>query len=251
MTHSARVLALLGASAFAAGCSGLDTGNADVGTVEFALSVAPGAPVESSGAELPLTSAFANIRHVELYLPAGASCAGLPGLSASEGDHTVVCDGDKIRARGPWRVDLLTRAATPPLPSVPVVTGTYRRIDVRLEKDANGVTVEATGTAPLSTGPIPFHLALDFEEDLRFEGAAIVATDDAVAHALLALDPTGWFATIPIVSCAEAGELEIDDGVLEIDDGEGACSEIEDVIEAAVGGSGVLEDDDDRDDLED
>lgn len=232
----------------APGCSGLDTGNAEVATIELALSVGAGAPVDSAGAELPLTSAFANVRHVELYLPAGASCAGLPGLSIGDGDHTVVCDGDKIRARGPWRIDLLTRAATPPLPLIPVVAGTYRRVDVRLTKDDMGVTVGATGTAPLSTGPIPFHLALDFEENLRFEGATIVATEDAVAHALLALDPTGWFSTLPIVACAEAGALEIDDGVLEIDDGEGACSQVEDVIEAAVGGSCSLEDDDDDDD---
>lgn len=237
--------ALLTLFALASGCSGLDTGNAkEIGTVELALAVGPGAPVDASGVEFSLTAAFATVRHVELYLPAGASCAGLPGLSTTEGDHTVVCDGDKIRARGPWRIDLLARTATPPLPLVPVVTGTYRRIDVRFTKDEAGVTLGATGTVPLTLGAIPFLLELDFEEDVRFEGTDIVASEDAVAHALLALDPTGWFASLPLVLCAESGDLDIDDGVLVLEDGGGACAALEDTVEAAIAGSGALEDDD-------
>ena len=244
-TYPFASLTLLTVCALASGCSGLDTGNAkEIGTVELALAVGPGAPVDASGAKFSLTAAFATVRHVELYLPAGASCAGLPGLSATEGDHTVTCDGDKIRARGPWRIDLLTRAATPALPLVPVVPGTYRRIDVRFTKDVTGVTLGATGTVPLSLGTMPFRLELDFERDVRFEGTDLIASEDAIAHALLTLDPTGWFAALPLVLCAESGDLDIDGGVLQLEDGGGACAALEDTVEAAIGGSGVLEDDD-------
>ncbi len=230
-----------------AACSGLDTGNAEVATVELALAAGPATPVDSAGTELPIATAFAQVRHVELYLPAGTACTDLPGLSAVEGDHTVVCDGDKIRARGPWKVDLLSRQATPPLPLVPVVAGTYRRVDVRLEKDALGVTLSLTGTLPLGGVPTPYALDLDFEENVRFEGQAITASPDAVAHAVLALDPSTWFVSLPIVACAESGDLEIDDGVIEMDDAGGACEDLEDIVRAALVGSGSLEDDDDDD----
>lgn len=231
-----------------AACSGLDTGNAEVARVELALSAGPSAPVDSSGTELPIATAFTQVRHVELYLPAGTECTDLPDLSATDGDHTVVCDGDKIRARGPWRVDLLSRQATPPLPTVPVVAGTYRRVDVRLEKDALGVTLSLTGTLPLGGVPTPYALDLDFEENVRFEGRAITASPDAVARAVLALDPSSWFASLPIVACAESGAFEIDDGVVEMDDGGGACEDIEDIVRAALVGSGSLERDDGEED---
>ncbi len=228
-------------------CSGLDTGNAETTTVTFALSVDPVPPVESSGVEMGFTRAYATIRHIELYLPSGASCAGLDGLDTIDGDYTVVCDGDKIRARGPWSIDLLTRVATPALPDVRAPVGTYRRVDVRLTKDANGTTIGVEGNFPVGGVPTPYSLAMDFEDDLRFEGSAIVGVADAVAQALLKLDPSAWFATMPIAQCLVTGDLQVEDGLIELDDGDGACDDLEEVVEAAVSGSGQLEDDDDDD----
>ncbi len=229
-------------------CSGLDTGNAETTTVKFALSVDSVPPVEASGVEMGFTRAYATIRHIELYVPSGTSCAGIDGLDATEGDYTVVCDGDKIRARGPWTIDLLTRTATPPLPDVRAPVGTFRRVDVRLTKDVAGTTIGVEGNFPVNGVATPYTLAMDFEDDLRFEGTTIVGVADAVTQALLKLDPSAWFATMPIAQCLATGDLEIDEGVIELDDGDGACDDLEEVVEAAVSGSGSLEDDDDDDD---
>lgn len=228
-------------------CAGLDTGNAEVSTVQLALSAAPSPILDASGATFGVTAARATVRHVDLYLPAGTDCTAVPGLVTGGADYTVACDGDKIRARGPWTIDLLTGVATPALPTVPVVAGTYRRVDVRFDPGADDLTLVIEGATTVSGASTPYRLALDFTDEIRFEGTTFVASPDVVAKALLVLDPATWFAQIPLTQCAADGDLESEDGVLLIEDGKGACDKIEDQIVGAIGGSGRLEDEHDDD----
>lgn len=228
-------------------CAGLDTGNAEVSTVQLALSAAPSPILDSSGATFGVTSARATVRHVDLYLPAGTTCTDVPGLVTDGGDYTVACDGDKIRARGPWTIDLLTGVATPALPTVPVVAGTYRRVDVRFDPGVDDLTLVIEGATTVTGASTPYRLALDFTDEVRFEGATFVASPDVVAQALLVLDPANWFAQLPLTQCAADGDLEREGGVLLIEDGKGACDKIEDQIVSAIGGSGRLEEDHDDD----
>jgi hypothetical protein len=229
-------------------CAGLDTGNGDITAIEVALSVTSGSPVDSTGAAFTLQSARANVRYVELFLPAGTTCDMLTGLGSSGGgDYTVSCDGNKLQARGPWSVDLLTGIATPPMPEIPVLPGAYPRFDIRLEKGPDDLTLAVTGVAPLNGASTPFRLALGFDDEARFEGTTIVASEGAISQAVLKLDPTAWFAALPLSRCAEEGDLEFEDGVLVIEDGEDDCSEVEGAVRDAFKGSGDLRDrDDDR-----
>jgi len=235
---------VLASCAALAACSGLDTGNGDISRIQLALSAAPADPVDADGVTFDLQSAQAFVRHVDLYLPSGTSCAGLAGLDASDGDFTTRCDGDKIRARGPWLVDLLTGQATPALPTVPVVAGAYRRVDVRFEKGPDDWSLRATGDVPLDGASTPFRAELDFEEEARFEGDVITAGPDAVQRALLELDPSLWFLSLPLAQCGEAGDLRIEGGVLLLEDGDDDCSDLESTVRDAIKGSGSLRDDD-------
>lgn len=241
---------LLGLAAVAAGvgCAGLDTGNAELSRIKVALSAGPGQPVDSTGTAFAVTKADATVERVDLYLPAGVSCAEVPGLGAAGSLDAFTCEVDKIRANGPWRVNLLTGAAVPAFPEVPVVAGTYRRIDVRFEDDDTDLLLE--GTVPLNNQSVPFRFQGELDEEVRFEGADVVAIDNKLSEAILKLDPTGWFAGVPIAQCVADGDLEIVGGVLELANGDGACDDIEDLIEEALSGSGEIDDeiDDEVDD---
>jgi hypothetical protein len=243
------MMKLVGLCAVAAGvgCAGLDTGNAnDVATIKVALSAGPGQPVDANGTAFAVTKADATVERVDLYLPAGVSCAEVPGLGAAGSASKFTCESDKIRANGPWRVNLLTGAAVPAFPAVPVVEGTYRRIDVEFEDDDADLVLE--GTVPLNNQSVPFRFRGELDAEVRFEGAEVVARLDQAAQAILKLDPTGWFAGVPIAQCVADGDLEIVGGVLELADGDGACDDIEDLIEDALSGSGEIDDDDGFDD---
>lgn len=233
------------------GCAGLDTGNAVVTSIKVAVSVGPGTPVDSTGAQFGIDSAFVNVRDVELYLPAGMSCADIPDLDATIAPYTLTCDSEKIRARGPWRFDLLSKTATPELPTLSVLPGTYTRIDVELEPDDNDVTLEMTGVVPLNGQSTPYRMRLAFDERFRFEGTPIEATTNAVAQALLTLDATQWFQSVPIAECAAEGELEYEDGVLLIEDGGDGCEGLESKVRGHVGESCSLDRDDGDDDADD
>ncbi len=248
MIHKPLGYSLCFGAMMSTGCAGLDTGNGDITSIEVALSVTSGAPVDSTGTAFTLDSARAYVRYVELFLPPGVTCDMLTGIGSSGGgDYTVSCDGDKIQARGPWSVDLLTGAATPPMPAIPVIPGTYPRFDIRLEKGPDDVTLAVTGVAPLNGTSTPFRLSLGFDEEARFEGTGIVASEGVISQAILKLDPTAWFATLPLSKCAEEGDLEFEDGVLVIEDGRDDCSEVEGAVKDAFKGSGDLRDrDDDR-----
>ena len=230
------------------GCAGLDTGNAEVTSIKVAVSVGPGTPIDSTGAQFGIDTAFVNVRDVELYMPEGKSCADLPDLDSVIGSYTLTCDSDKLRARGPWRFDLISKTATPELPTIPVFPGTYQRIDVELEPDANDVTLEMTGVVPLNGQSTPYRMRLEFDARFRFEGTPIEANANAVAQALLTLDAAQWFQSIPIAECANEGELEFEDGVLIIEDGGDGCDGLEDKVRDHVGDSCSLDRDGDDDD---
>ena len=266
MTQTLKTPALLLpllALAVAPACTGLETGNGHAPpTLVAALSAADADPVDAAGKAFTLATALVHVRHITLDLPDGATCAGLPGLvDGSGGDdsapYTNVCasGGGTIRLNGPWTVDLLTGQASPAFTRVTVPPGAYRRVDVRLDEadrddddDAStipaaldGFTLAASGTAALAAGPTPFRLALKFSEDARFEAAAgLTLAEDDAASLLLELDPSAWFAGLPLSDCAEDGDLVFESGVLVLEDGEGLCSELENTIKDALKASGEL-----------
>ncbi|TNF33795.1 MAG: hypothetical protein EP329_07930 [Deltaproteobacteria bacterium] len=244
-----------------AGCSGLETGNGrDTPILVAALTAGDAAPVDQQGTVFTLATARAGVERIDIDLPDGASCVGLPGLIDGSGGsdsapHTSVCanGGGSIRLNGPWVVDLVAGTAVPAIPQVHVPAGGYARVDVRfapVDPDDGGVsasdpladqTLVATGTAPLDGQATPYELALAFHEDARFEaGDAITLALGDTADVLLELDPSAWFAALPLAECAADGDLEIVGGVLILSDGGGSCSDVEGAIKDAIKASGEL-----------
>lgn len=216
---TAAISAILSLSATLGACAGLDTGNGEVGDVELALSLDGSTSLDSGGASFTFTQVRANVRHIDLYLPSG----------------------DKRRVEGPWSVDLVTGQATPPFPRVEdVPIGGYRRVDIRFAPGDDDVTLAAIGTVPFQSQPTPFTLALSFDEDARFEGSPIVLDAGGLASLVARLDPSEWFANLPLSECAADGDLPIDAGTIVITDHQGACSDIEGDIKDAIKASGAL-----------
>lgn len=222
-------LALGGAEA----CAGLDTGNGDLGHVDVALTIDDTAPVDKDGHTFTLDAVSIHVREVRLGLPDGTACS----------DELSGCSGDTITVAGPWDVDLVHATATPALPTIAVPLGTLRRIDIRFDpNDATDLTLTATGTTTYLGQPTPFRLALKFDEATRFESAAGVAlTGSSVKDVVLRLDPSAWFADLPLQKCAEQGDLPIVDGTIVLEDGHSSCSDVENTIRDAIKASGRIE----------
>lgn len=178
----AKILAASSISLLAAcGQSDDDSTNAGLASsprqVAFALTSAQGQPVSSAtptfsddrGITYTLTEARAVIRHIELDLPAGTTCAQinaqLQGVTCERTDDNGVDDNPgaddngaddnpgsddapgtddnsgaddlsnhaKLRINGPFVVDLLTGQTTPSISSIRVPSLPYRRVDIRFD----------------------------------------------------------------------------------------------------------------------
>jgi len=217
------------------GCSD----SAEVGQVQLRMEAASATheaqlTMADSSTEFVLESATLNVRHVELDLPDGTSCADVVGDGSCE-------DEDKIVREGPFLIDLLTGESTPSLGSVPA--GTYARIDFRVDDsdaldDRSFVT---TAAFELDGEPMALALALKFNEDIRIEqpdGVSVEADDDLFVSYVTA----DWLAGIDIAECVRDDELAVVDGVVTVDDDatSGGCSDIENTIKENMKRSGQL-----------
>lgn len=254
------------------GCSNADSSNVAVG-VQLALTSsaesqakADGSALvarEAQGGEFAIEHARAVIERIELYLPEGQSSMGKDKCDDS---HGTSCDDDveaddsssgaddsaKITIRGPFVVDLVDGTSTPEIANVMVPAGHYRRVDVRFSNDGHGkldesdplhdLTFVADGKfTPNGAGAMPFNLALDFNEDARFESATGIDIGEESAQAvLLKLDVSKWFGALPIGNCMEQGDLAADSGTLVIDE-RAQCSHVERDLKDAIKTSGRLE----------
>lgn len=231
--------ALLAASL--AACGSTETGNAThdgpLITLSMQLTAAddgPAAAADEDGAVFTFDSARAFVERVEFDLPDGETCAALEVPAPGR------CDGNKIRYDSGWVVDLVAGTSEPPLDDLALPPGRYKRVDVRFKHmDAEDPrvtaddplrdhTLVARGTWASPDGAAPFALALAFTEDLRFESEdGLDLTAAAPAELVLGLDPAAWFSAAPLAECAADGDLDVVDGVLQINDGRSKCADVE------------------------
>ncbi|MEZ4267223.1 MAG: hypothetical protein R3F39_12665, partial [Myxococcota bacterium] len=101
-------------------------------------------------------------------------------------------------------------------------------------------TVAVTGKAPAGTHATFYGMRLAFEGEASFESAALIAAPDTVKALVARLDPSQWFASLPLAACATAGDLPLLNGVLQIADGDGQCEAVEAPVIAAIKTSGAL-----------
>lgn len=138
-------------------------------------------------------------------------------------DDSATGNGDKITIRGPFIIDLVDGSSTPSIADIKVPAGHYRRVDVRFSNDGhgklgandplNGNTFVADGTfTPNGGEAMPFSVALDFNEEARFESkAGFDISAQAASDVLLKLDISSWFSALPVSECAESGAIAIDE----------------------------------------
>lgn len=251
MNRTVSLALALGLSA----CSTLGSANGlGLLDVQFALSSSQTAraagvdAVDADGAPVTVEGGTLHLERIDFHLPAGGTCD--PALL----DAPVVCDladdpgeGDTVRIEGPITVDLANGETVPALQDLTVPAGTYESIRLRLDADSSpdGLSITAFGTVDAGTGPQPWSLGLELDEDARFEAVGGVVVDDATTATVL-LDVAVWFAELPVTTCLADGLLaEEADGTLRLDDSAGC--DLEDALEDAIGESGRVEDDTDDD----
>lgn len=235
----------------------LACGGSDVATVRLGLTGEGGQPAgrDARGAMIKLESARAYVRHIELDLPSGAPCDP-SGFDDQGGRLSLSCDDDPtddshhLRINGPFVVDLVSGEASPAMPELVLPAGNYRRVDVRFDdaEASEGVvpsgdeladrTIVAAGRLEDDSA---FDLRLRFNEDARFERAGGVEVPESVGQLLLWLDVGQWFAGLPIDGCRDDGHLDVRDGRLQLEDGRGSCSDVENHLKERIKTSGQLD----------
>jgi len=229
----------------ALGCS--DTGDSAGLSVQAVSSAGSEAPedlvmIDDSSVDYGLLSAHLHLRDIELDLPDGKSCSDVDD-SLGGG---VVCDdsdsSDKIVVAGPFDVDLVAGTATPSLDDVLIPVGTYKRIDFRVEDNANDVSFAVVANFEHQGDAMTLDLALDFNEDIRIEdpaGLTVDADTDLIAQFVV----SDWLVGVDIGQCIDDGDVAIDGTTVTIDDGStsGDCSAIEDTIKSNMKNSGQLD----------
>jgi hypothetical protein len=249
------------AAAAAAGCVGLETGNGEQpATVTVGLGLTAtetdgdASPLAADADGVPFTihSATASVAWIDLTLPAGADCGDIAGTTPAGQPQdirwTLGCaTPSKLRFRGPWAVDLVTGAFSPPLDPASVPAGVYTAAEVRLlpadpgdgvvaaGDPLAGMTLTASGEFLLAGAPTPFAMALKFTDSALFTLPDGTTFGAGLHHDLrLLLDVTAWFADLPIADCAAKGDLSLEGPTVALGEGKGKCQGLEQALTAAI-----------------
>ena len=200
------------------------------------------AMTDDGSGDYQLTEAMLRLRHIELDLPEGQTCMDLQGLV----DGGAVCDlsgdSDKIVIDGPFTVDLVMGTTTPSLDAVIIPEGTYKRIDFRVEDNADDASFAVQATFDRRGETHTLDLSLDFNEDIRVEhpdGIVVDADTDLVAQFVV----DNWLAGVDIGKCMDDDDLRMEGTTVFVDDAStgGDCSDIENTIKDNMKNSGQLD----------
>jgi hypothetical protein len=98
-----------------------------------------------------------------------------------------------------------------------------------------GKSLQIKGSVTANGVKIPFLVNIPVDENIRFLLPAPVSiSGGTVASMVLSLDVTQWFASLPITSCLQAGDLKVVDGTLVLQNTSGACAALEQALTAGV-----------------
>lgn len=196
---------------------------------------------DAAGTVFTVRSGHANVGRIRIALPDGLDCA--------DADETA-CESGEIRLEGPWVSDLLTGEWAPSLGSARIPIGAYKRVEVRLESqeeasagvpDLGRHSLVFAGTfAYAGRADRPFSIALDFDEDERFESASGFAIAEGGNTITVALDIARWLARTDLTACLDDGSLPLDaaTGGFTLEKGRGCAVEQE--LKDAIKGSGSV-----------
>jgi hypothetical protein len=232
-------------SLFALGCSGDDQG-ASVGLSVQAVTstgaTSPGelAMTDDGDGDFALLAAYLNLRHIELDLPDGSTCSDIDEQALAG----ATCDSaeDKIEIAGPFEIDLVAGTSTPSLDDVQIPAGVYKRIDFRVENNADDVSFSATAGFEHNGDALTLELSLDFNEDIRIEEAnGVEVGDETDLVAEFVVD--NWLGGVDIGTCLDDGNVERNGDTVTVDDSSttGNCSDIENTIKDNMKNSGQFD----------
>jgi hypothetical protein len=182
---------------------------------------------DTSGAHVVLTEAKLAISRIKLHSESESDrCDSAEDhrkkddSSKSADEVERECEDDeKVAFAGPFIVDLLTGTSTPPLGSLSVPAGPYRKVKVELHQGQNGSaldgkTLVAAGSVTFADGTTrPFNLSLTLNENLKIKSKSGLTLDagtvNTVAISILA---GNWLKGLDLAGClagAPAGALVI------------------------------------------
>ena len=236
-------------SVLALGCASEDTA-----TVALELRATTGADTIDPGSltmadngdvEYALQAASLHLRNIEIDLPDGLECGDIAeALSGPATCETAEAanDEDKIVIDGPFDVDLVGGKAEPSIESVRIPVGDYKRIDFRVEDNADDVSFAVRAAFRHEDQDLTLDLSLDFNEDIRIEaeqGVSVTEETDLIAEFVI----DSWLAGVDIGSCIADGDVVMDGTTVVVDESStsGSCSDIEDTIKNNMKNSGQLD----------
>ncbi len=163
------------------------------------------------GTLFTVRTGFANVGRIKFALPAGLDC--------TDADESP-CEANEVSIEGPWVADLMAGSWAPEFEPLRLPVGDYRRLDVRLEgredDQPGGIGLDRHslvfgGTfAYAGRADRPFSIALDFDEDARFESDTAFTVAPGVNQAIVSLDIALWLSRADLTSCLEEGDLPLD-----------------------------------------
>jgi hypothetical protein len=195
---------------------------------------------DAGGTAFTIKSGYANVGRIRIALPDSLDC--------NDADETD-CESGEVKLPGPWVSDLMTGKWIPDPGSVSIPVGSYRSLDVRLEAQDKVVAgAPDLGKHSLVIGGTfayagridrPFRIALDFDEDARFESSSGFSVDSGENAITLALDIAQWMSTADLTACLDAGSLPLDAlGGFSLEKGHGC--DLEQALKDAVKASGSV-----------
>jgi hypothetical protein len=192
---------------------------------------------DAGGSVFTVRTGYANVGRIKIALPDGIGC--------SEADETA-CESGEARIDGPWVSDLMTGKWLPDPGAVRIPAGAYKRLEVRLEaQQMAGAGAPDLGYHSLVFGGTfawsgradrPFTVALDFDEDERFESPTGFPVAEGSTSIIIALDIARWLSQANLTACLENGSLPLDSAggfALGKDGGCGVGQELKDAIKAS------------------
>lgn len=208
----------------------------------------PGAPLtlkDDSGLIFTIAEARVNIRRIRLDSEGGDSCK-----SANSGVNSLPtrCDLPDLDLTGPFVIDLLTGISTPMPELLSIPAGDYRRLKIRIEDaraedglvtendELNGNSLVVKGT--YGSEAKPFHLALNFMEDIEVESSDVMKLNSgAVAKILVSLDISKWMAGLNFDACLKQEKVAVANAkrLTLTDNSElGKCMDVENVLKKNI-----------------
>jgi hypothetical protein len=194
---------------------------------------------DAGGTPFTILRSLANVGEIRIRLPDGMACP--PSLA-----H---CESDELRFEGPYVADLIAGTLTPNPGPFNAPVGGYRRVDIRLEESKQpSADTALLGHAMLISGTFayagrtdrPFSIALDFNENARFEEGTAMVRESGANRLLVAMQVEKWLAAADITRCLDEGALQLDaQGGLRIDE-RNPCGNLEGTLKDGVRSSGDL-----------